>query len=102
MNKSSYKLFAVFLTILILFVAEIIYYSLNSRNNYKIEQKQKAVSLIQLPDLALANETIWIRHRSISNVFSIFPEDGTLLDYYPSSFVYNVQPIPIQRGQIKK
>jgi len=60
--------------------------------------KQQAVELIQLPDLALTSEATWLRHRSLATPFSIFAEDGALLDYYPSSFVYKmILPQPKHR-----
>ena len=59
----------------------------------RINVKRQAVELIQLPDLALTTEATWLRHRSLATPFSIFPEDGTLLDYYPASFVYQVQDL---------
>ncbi|MFZ1289707.1 MAG: hypothetical protein WAR79_06440 [Melioribacteraceae bacterium] len=91
MNKSTSKLLIAFFFVIVFSTFEIIYYSIYSdKNNLIIEKKRKAVSLVKLPDLTLTTETIWIRHRSIANIFSIFPEDGTLLDYYPSSFVYNI------------
>lgn len=91
MNKSVKILLTTFLVVIVLSLIEIIYYGFDfDKNILMLEKKSKAVSLIKLPDLALASETIWIRHRSISNIFSIFPEDGTLLEYYPSSFVYNI------------
>ena len=89
-NLSSKILLWIFLLVVVLTTLEITFYSYQSNNNsLLIEKKRKAISLTQLPDIALVTETVWIRHRSISNVFSIFPEDGTLLDYYPASFVYN-------------
>jgi len=79
----------VFLMVIALTTIEIFYYSFQSEYNaISIEQKIKAVSLIQLPDIAPVTEAVWLRHRSLSSVFSIFPDDGSLLDYYPASFVY--------------
>ena len=91
MNKSAYRFLIVFIFIIVLTIFEIIYYGFYShRNSRLIDIKRKSVALTKLPDLALCTETIWIRHRSITSIFSIFPEDGTLLEYYPSSFVYNI------------
>ncbi|MCP5063199.1 MAG: hypothetical protein GY936_12145 [Ignavibacteriae bacterium] len=92
LSPNSKKILFIFIVIVTFTIAEAYYY------NYKFEsmdeailQKRKAVSLIQLPDLALVTETVWLRHRTITNMFCVFPEDGTLLDYYPSSFVYNLK-----------
>ena len=86
---SSALVLWVFLSVIALTTIEIFYYSFQSEYNAtSIEQKRKAVSLIQLPDIAPVTEAVWLRHRSLSSVFSIFPDDGSLLDYYPASFVY--------------
>ncbi len=91
-DRSSKILIGIFLFVIFFTIAEIYYFSFQSDKKETIfNKKKKAISLIQLPDLALVTETIWLRHRSISNIFSVFPEDGTLLDYYPSSFIYNVK-----------
>lgn len=99
-NLSSKTLLGIFLLVVVLSCIEIIYYSNHSNKNKLLEYKKiKAVSFIQLPDLALVTEAVWLRHRSLSNVFSIFPEDGTLLDYYPSSFIYNIDIKQPQNNQ---
>ena len=50
--------------------------------------KQSAVRLIGLPDLALSTEARYVRHRSLSDFHSLFSEEGTLPEYFPSSFAY--------------
>lgn len=52
------------------------------------EIKQAAVRLIGLPDLALSTEARYIRHRSLSDFHSLFSEEGTLPEYFPSAFAY--------------
>ncbi len=52
--------------------------------------KQQAVELTQLPDLALTSQVTWLRHRSLTSPHAIFPDDGSLLEYYPASFVYRI------------
>ncbi len=83
----------VFITALILVViftiGEIFYLQQKDVRSI-IAKKRKAVQLIKLPDLAVVTEATWLRHRSISNVFTVFPEDGSLLDYFPASFIYKV------------
>ena len=56
------------------------------------EIKQAAVRLIGLPDLALSTEARYIRHRSLSDFHSLFSEEGTLPEYFPSAFVYAFAP----------
>ena len=54
--------------------------------------KQSAVRLIGLPDLTLTTEARYIRHRSLSDFHSLFSEEGTLPEYFPSSFTYALPP----------
>jgi len=91
---SSNIILWVFVSVIAFTIAELFYFNYKSNNiETLIVQKQKAVSIIGLPDLALVTEAVWIRHRSIGTVFSVFPEDGPLLDYYPASFVYTTGAI---------
>lgn len=53
-----------------------------------VEIKHAAVTLIGLPDLALSTEARYIRHRSLSDFHSLFSEEGTLPEYFPSAFSY--------------
>ncbi len=92
LSPNSKKILLVFVAVVFLSIAEVLFYNFKSENMTEvILQKKKAVALTQLPDLAFVTETVWLRHRSITSLFSVFPEDGTLLDYYPSSFVYNLK-----------
>jgi hypothetical protein len=54
--------------------------------------KYAAVRLIGLPDLALSTEARYIRHRSLSDFHSLFSEEGTLPEYFPSAFTYALPP----------
>jgi NAD-specific glutamate dehydrogenase len=54
--------------------------------------KEELVALVGLPDLALVSEAHYVRHRSLSDVFSYFNESPELLEYFPSTFVYHYAP----------
>ena len=101
-EKTSLLFLSIFLLVVFFAIAEIIYFG--SKDVTKtITKKREAVSLIKLPDLAIVTEATWLRHRSISNVFTVFPEDGALLDYYPASFVYKIYfPHNKKDGKTKK
>lgn len=45
-------------------------------------------SHIGLPDCALVNEAHYVRHRSLSTPFMLFSESPSLMEYFPSTFVY--------------
>lgn len=102
-HTSSNFILWIFISVIIFTIAEIFYLRTQSNNiETEIALKQKTISIIGLPDLTLVTEAVWIRHRSIGSVFSVFPEDGSLLDYYPSSFVYNTESINIQNISTKR
>ena len=52
-------------------------------------QKITFVKLVGLPDLALSTNDIYIRHRSLANIFDIYPNDSQLREYGKLSFSYN-------------
>ena len=54
-----------------------------------LNQKLHFVKMTGLPDLAISTEATYIRHRSLSNIFEIFKDDGNLREYFPSTFTYN-------------
>jgi len=57
-----------------------------------LEQKKSFVSLVALPDLAIANGANFIRHRSLSDTFSLFSNGPELLEFFPSTFTYMYSP----------
>ncbi len=87
--KTTFVLSFMFL-ISIIIAAEIIY--LVSQDKKTLE-KETFVKLIGLPDLAISNETHYVRHRSLSDTFSIFSNSPTLSENFPSTFVYNYSNI---------
>ena len=92
MNKNSYitktkYLIYTFLTLLLLFAFEGLY--LNADKSTKLvslDKKLAFVELAGLPDLAISTEATYIRHRSLSDVFSIYKDDGSLREYFPSTY----------------
>lgn len=75
-----------FLTIALIF--ELLYLKANKNlSQDQIRLKKEFVSLTKLPDLAISTEATFIRHRSLASIFDIYKDDGTLREYFPSSFV---------------
>lgn len=52
-------------------------------------KKQNFVKIAGLPDLAIVTETSSVRHRTMSDLFSIYRDDANLREYFPSTFVYS-------------
>lgn len=69
---------------------EVLYLNLKDKN---VQDKKDFVKFIGLPDLAISNETHYVRHRSLSDTFSIFSNSPSLSENFPSTFVYNYSPI---------
>jgi len=87
MNKKSRVVLFIFSGLLSLSLLEVFYLSESkSMSSEALEQKKNFVSITGLPDLALCSEAQYIRHRSLSNMFTIYSEDGTLREYSKASF----------------
>lgn len=87
MNKKTIYLCSFFAVILCVICIELIYLNITksiSQEDYK--NKNSFVSLSGLPDLAISTEAMYIRHRSLSDVFSLFKDDPLLTEYFPSTF----------------
>lgn len=78
----SFSLFIILLTLELVYLE-----TFKSTSEDQIELKKEFVSLVGLPDLAISTEATFIRHRSLSSTFDIYKDDGTLREYFPSSFV---------------
>ncbi len=51
-----------------------------------LEKKLTFVELSTLSDLAISTEATYIRHRSLSDIFSIYKDDGSLREYFTSTY----------------
>ena len=90
MNRKSRKLFYLFIGIILFLFVELIY--LKQTKEMSLEQhhkKEHFVTIAGLPDLAIVTETSSMRHRSMSDLFSIYRDDASLREYFPSTFVYS-------------
>ncbi len=90
MNKKSRIVLLSFMSLLILLCIEGIYiYSTKSTTQKMLNTKLLFVKLSSMPDLAILTDTKYVRHRSLSDVFSIYSDDGVLRENQASSFVYS-------------
>lgn len=91
MFKKSYYFFSFLVFILTITIVQIIYIKeTKSLMQKEIEKKNIFVKVTSLPDLALSTEANYIRHRSISDIFSIYRDDGALREYTPSTYTYSL------------
>ncbi|MCF6309581.1 MAG: hypothetical protein L3J19_03770 [Sulfurimonas sp.] len=89
MNKKSKIILYSFMSLSVLLCLEAFYiYSTKSVSSDSLSSKLAFVELVGLPDLAISTEATYVRHRSMSDLFSIYKDDGTLREYFPSTFVY--------------
>jgi len=99
MNKKSYTLFYILSSMILLLGIELIYLSLTK--NISSNQKSNKIEFVKLtksPDLSIVTEAFYIRHRSLANIFDIYSDDPTLIEYFPSTFVYSHSHI-INKGK---
>lgn len=89
MNKITKGLFLFLSILLFVFLGQLGYlFATQSVTQETKEKKQLFVSLTSLPDLAIATEADYIRHRSMSDYFSLFKEGPFLREYFVSSYLY--------------
>lgn len=90
MNKKSTFFIYSFFALSALLLVEIGYlFWAKGLDEEALKNKREFVKTIQLPDLCIATEASYVRHRSLSDFFSIYRDDGTLREYFASTYVYN-------------
>lgn len=90
MHKKSHTLFYIVIGLGIIFIIQLFY--LQQTHSMTPAQQIKKVQLVTvagLPDLAIVTETASIRHRTLSDLFSLYPDDPNLREYFPSTFTYS-------------
>jgi len=90
MLKKSYKILFVFSILIIFLFSEIFYLQTHHTMTDSVLKKKKSfVHLTGLPDLAIFNESISARHRSLNGIYTLYGVDGLLREYDKSSFSIN-------------
>jgi hypothetical protein len=84
MNKKAKYIIFLYLSSMATLIIEVIYLQSSIKN---INLNRSFVSLSMLPDLAISNSAIYIRHRSLSNIGDIY-RDG-LREKFIASSIYN-------------
>ena len=91
MFKKSYYFFIFLFLLSTVAIIQLMYiYQTKTLSQQIISKKNIFVKITSLPDLALSTEANYIRHRSISDIFSIYRDDGTLREYTPSTYTYSL------------
>lgn len=95
MNKYLYtpktpRVLFILFSLVTIFILESIYLSVTKTLTQEAQTKRKEfVAISGLPDLAISTEATFIRHRSMSEIFSIYKDDGSLREYFPSTYAYS-------------
>ena len=90
MNKKSLYIFYILTLSTLILIGEVVYLSIvKTPSTSEIVEKNIYMKIVALPDLALSNETMIVRHRSLSSTFALFPDSPSLSEYFPSTFTYN-------------
>jgi len=90
MTKKSFYLFYIIGILLSILTIQTIYiYQTKSISKEILNKKLAFLQKTGLPDLAISTEASYVRHRSLSDMFSIYKDDGNLREYFPSTFTYN-------------
>ena len=103
MHKKSYYLFYTFIGLMFFLSAELLYLqNTKSMTKTQKEKKEYFVNIAGLPDLAIVTETSSVRHRTMSDLFSIYREDPNLREYFPSTFAYSHSHIINKESSIEQ
>jgi len=90
MNKKSKFLLYSFFVSAALFFIEISYlYATKSMDRDVLDKKKEFVKSLGIPDLAISTEASYVRHRSLSDLFSIYKDDATLREYFASTYLFS-------------
>jgi len=85
MNSKTKTLLYLF-SFLGLFLIVLITYLYKSVDGELMKKRELFISLSTLPDLAISDENFALRHRTLSDISSIYPLDGTLRESSLTSF----------------
>lgn len=87
MNKKTRFLFSIIFITSFFLISKLIYLQkVASLNKKDLQEKKILISSLGLPDLAISTEAMFIRHRSLSDIFAIFKESPELREYFPTTF----------------
>ena len=90
MKTKSIYLFYTLLALISFLTIQVSYIDkTKSISSKSIQSKKDFINIVQLPDIALSTDLSYIRHRSLTNTFDIYNEDGSLREYSLGSFTYN-------------
>ena len=102
MNKKTHYLFTIIILLLsFLLVLTIYLYNTKSTTQERLNKKLTFLKYSTLPDLAISTEASYVRHRSLSNIFSVYKDDGNLREYFPSTFTYSHSHIMNNTSKVK-
>ncbi|HUH42754.1 MAG TPA: hypothetical protein VLZ29_06540 [Sulfurimonas sp.] len=87
-KKSTFTLYSLLFIVTLLSFEVLYLYKTKSLDEDSLRLKREFVSTLLLPDLAISTEASYIRHRSLSDFFSIYKDDATLREYFASTYVY--------------
>lgn len=88
-KKSEIVLYSFFILTALLFVEIGYLHATKSYDRQNLDTKRLFVKSVALPDLAISTEATYIRHRSLSDFFSIYKDDGALREYFTSTYVFS-------------
>jgi hypothetical protein len=86
MNSRVKNFSIIFSIIFSCLIIELIYLDSTSPSFQEVKNKNKFVSLVGLPDLAISTEASFIRHRTLVTTFDIFRDGAEHMEYFPTTF----------------
>ena len=87
--KTPFVLYGILLLVSLLVIEGVYLYSTKTISPELYAKRNNFVRTTGLPDLAISTEATFVRHRSMSDLFSIYKDDGSLREYFPSTYAYS-------------
>lgn len=96
------KKFVVFFFSVLIFdlIALLLFFRIMTEDENLIKVMRGGVRLVGLTDISLVTEAKYIRHRSLSDLYSIFDYSPEAREVFPFSFVYS-SSISYTGGEVK-
>jgi hypothetical protein len=90
LTKKTFLTFWIFISLIASVLITIFYlYIYKTTTQDQKTNRSAVVKLSGLPDLSIATQASYIRHRSLCDTFTQYKDDPTLREYFPTTFTYS-------------
>jgi hypothetical protein len=88
-KKSEFLIYSFFILFALFFIEAGYLYAAKTISKESLDARKEFVASLKLPDLSISTESSYVRHRSLSDLFSIYKDDGALREYFASTYAFS-------------